>query len=186
MKKKSILFKVIKVILVSFVIFMIGAISLFKWIDATNTKVHASKEIKLTSAASDKKALIIYQPARTNITKDIAMAIGDTLNKSGYEVTINYPSEEISKDLSDYKVIVFGTPIYFDKYSVVLEKYMKSIKDYTGKKVMVFGTGGIKEKTKAISDLEAIVSSASKVKSLKLIKGETSVATAGIAELIKE
>lgn len=186
MKKNKSFFKIFKFVLIIFVIFIIGFFSFVKWEVDANTKVNESNEKILISNNSNKKALIIYQPSRTELTSKMADTIGQTLNKSGYEVTINYPSENISYDISKYEIIVFGTPVYMGQPSPVLEKYIKEINDFSGKKVMIFVTGQLKNDTKEVEYLSELIKGESKIEKIKLIKGETDIATESVNDLIKE
>ncbi|HEX3037880.1 MAG TPA: flavodoxin domain-containing protein [Oscillospiraceae bacterium] len=87
------------------------------------------------------KALVIYQPAWTDITKNAANALAKSLKDKGYDVTVNYPGSFLPKDVSDYAVLVFGTPIYNSKGSPLVVNYLKSLKGLSGKKVILFTTG---------------------------------------------
>lgn len=177
--------KVLQVVLILLVVIIVGTIIFFKWAVNANSIVHKSSEKKLFSSSS-KKALVIYQPSRTKLTSTMADSIAETLNKSGYEVTINYPSQELKYDISKYDVLVFGTPIYVGKYSQVLESYMKTIKDFSNKKVLIFSTGGDNKVTKEIDPLVQIVKGADKVESIKLLKGQTMRAAEAVKSLIGE
>lgn len=178
--------KVLKIIFIVFVVVVISGILFMKWLVDGNEKSRKSDEKILKAGSGNRRALIIYQPSRTSLASKTAAAIGETLNMSDYEVTINYPSEEISSDIAKYDVVVFGTPIYGGAHSPVIEAYIKRIKDFSGKKVMIFAVGGIKEDTKALDSLEGLIKGASKISKIKLLKGETNNAVDLINNLIKE
>lgn len=178
--------KVLQVVLILLVVIIVGGILFLKWAVNANSIVHKSDERKIISSNSSKKALIIYQPSRTNLTSTMASSIAETLHKSGYEVTINYPSQELNYDISKYDVLVFGTPIYVGKYSQVLESYMRTIKDFSNKKVMIFATGGNNKITNEIDPLVKMLNETNKIKKLKLLKGQTSIAQDAIKDLIRE
>lgn len=178
--------KVLQVVLILLVVIIVGGILFLKWAVNANSIVHKSDERKIISSNSSKKALIIYQPSRTNLTSTMASSIAETLHKSGYEVTINYPSQELNYDISKYDVLVFGTPIYVGKYSQVLESYMRTIKDFSNKKVMIFSTGGDNKVTKEVDPLVQMAKGAAKIKSIKLLKGQTTRAADAIKNLSGE
>lgn len=183
----KIFLRIIKWMLISVIALIVCAGLWMKWIVDTNTKVNKSNEKVISlKSNSDKKALIIYQPSRTNVTSKAANVVGDTLKNLGYEVTINYPSGKLNYDISQYQVLVFGTPIYVGNHSSVLEEYMKSIKDYSGKKVLVFATGGNREDINALDYLQGIVKGAAKIEKVKLINGDTNTAIDMVKALIKE
>lgn len=178
--------KVLQVVLILLVVIIVGGIFFFKWVVNANSIVHKSDERKLLSSNSDKKALVIYQPSRTKLTSTMASSVAETLHKSGYEVTINYPSQGLKYDISKYDVLVFGTPIYAGKYSQVLESYMKAIKDFSNKKVMIFSTGADNKVTKEVDPLVQMAKGAGKIKNIKLLKGETTRAENAIKNLTGE
>ncbi|RMD04155.1 flavodoxin [Clostridium autoethanogenum] len=178
--------RVLQVVLILLVVIIVGTILFFKWVVNANSIVHKSDERKLLLSSSSKKALVIYQPSRTKLTSTMASSIAETLQKSGYEVTINYPSQELNYDISKYDVLVFGTPIYVGKYSTVLESYMKAIKDFSNKRVMIFSTGGDNKVTKEIDPLVQLAKGADKVEGIKLLKGQTTKAADAIKNLTGE
>lgn len=114
------------------------------------------------------KALVIYQPAWTDTTKNAADALAKSLNRKNYDVTVNYPGEFLPQDVSSYAVLVIGTPIYNSKGSPLVVNYLKSVKGLSGKKVILFTTGsttpmakdriydGLDNYLKDISDLQRI------------------------------
>lgn len=87
------------------------------------------------------KALIIYQPSISDISSRMAHQIAKGLNDSGYEVTINYPGEKLTYDISNYQIVIFGSGAYWSHSSKALIDYMKSIKDYSLEKVVLYSTG---------------------------------------------
>lgn len=176
--------KGILIVIAVLVALFIGMMLMMKWVIDANTTVHKSKEVIIGSGG--KKALVIYQPSRSSLTKDMAEAIEETLNKSGYQVTMNYPSDQLTYNPADYEVIVFGSPVYAGMTSAVLENYMKSIKDYSGKKVLIFATGGNKDGSKELANLEAMVNGADKMVKIKLLNKQTDAAVNSVNELIKE
>lgn len=183
MKKFLMIFKWVGI---SLIIIIVCLVIWMKWVIDTNKIVHNSNEkIISPQSNSDKKALIIYEPSRTDITAKMANTIADTLKDSGYEVTINYPSENLKYDISKYQVVVFGTPIYVGKHSIVLEKYINSIKDYAGKKVFIFATGGNKQDVEAVDYLADLVKGAGKIEKAKFVNGDTNNAISITKALIK-
>lgn len=178
--------KIFKIILIILVICFISSFLFIKWSVDGNTKVYTGNEKILASKASTKKALIIYQPSRTSLTSNMANTIGERLNKFGYEVTINNPSEKISSDIDKYEVVVFGTPIYAGQSSPVLESYIKKIKNFSGKRILIFATCADKKDTKAIDHLEGLIKAADKIEKIKLLKDETEAAIDSVDRLLKE
>jgi menaquinone-dependent protoporphyrinogen IX oxidase len=106
------------------------------------------------------KALVVYQPSKgSEITKNIAYQLAKGINANGYEVTIAYPGEDLSNDISEYSIIVFGSPVYAHRTSVVLDDYIGRIKDFSGKKVVLFTTG-MMDNSKQLEDIQELLNNA--------------------------
>lgn len=121
------------------------------------------QQILKSAAGTNKKAIIIYQPALTDATAKIARQIAKGLNDSGFEVTINNPGSYLSSDLTQYQVVVFGSPVYGGKLSPVLLDYMITVKIQPDQKVVIFDTG-------ASNNSEELGSAASLLNGIKDIK----------------
>ena len=93
----------------------------------------------------EKQALLIYEPSISSLTEDASLKIADVMNKKGYTVTINYPSDELKYDLDKYDTIVFGSPVFAGKVSPVLEEYIER-NSIENKKVIVYTTGKFSNK----------------------------------------
>lgn len=114
-------------------------------------------------------ALIVYQPAWTDITKNAAYALAESLKEKGYSVTVNYPGSFLPKDTSNYDILAFGTPIYNSKGSNLITNYLKSIKSLNGKKVILFTTGSTTplKYDKAYTGIKNYMKNVSKVQRIK-------------------
>jgi menaquinone-dependent protoporphyrinogen IX oxidase len=112
---------------------------------SSNNKQKGVNEEKMSAQGElVKKALIIYQPG--GISSNIAHQIAKGINDGGYEVTLNYPGEKLRYDISEYSIIVFGTPVYAGQPSKALTDYMSSVKDFSSSKVMLYSVGMIENK----------------------------------------
>lgn len=113
------------------------------WFIKGNSKCYDdNKKILTSDTGKGKKALVVYQPSRGKLTENIAEKIAKGINDSGYDVTINYPGDYVSKDISEYSIVVFGSPVYVGQTSSTLADYMNSIQDISNQKVLLFVTGG--------------------------------------------
>lgn len=121
------------------------------------------QQILKSSTQTGKKAMVVYQPALTDATAKAAKQIAKGLNDSGFEVTINNPGSYLSSDLTQYQVVVFGSPVYGGKLSPVLLDYMKTVKIQPDQKVVIFDTG-------ASNNSEELGSAASLLTGIKNIK----------------
>lgn len=134
--------KILGKVFLGFVILMVVAVLGFSWFVKANNKDYGdNSKILKSDSVNVKKALVVYQPSRGKVTNKIAEQIAKGINDSGYEVTINYPGKHMPKDISQYSVVVFGSPVYIGKTSSTLSDYMKSIKVSENQKVLVFVTG---------------------------------------------
>ena len=91
------------------------------------------------------------------------------MNKKGYTVTINYPSDELKYDLDKYDTIVFGSPVFAGKVSPVLEEYIER-NSIENKKVIVYTTGKFSNKKDELGKLESCISSNNEIYGEKYTK----------------
>jgi len=56
-----------------------------------------------------KRALIVYQPSITALTNKVVDNIANGLKNQGINVDINYAGSHISKNLSHYDIIIYGS-----------------------------------------------------------------------------
>lgn len=151
-KRRKVILSIIIILIVLLAAMISGGVALPKHYYGDKT------EILKSAAAQTEKALIVYQPSLTSASHDIAYAIAGGLNASGYEVTVSYPGEHLSTDISAYSIIVFGSPNYGGSVAVPLTEYVKQIDDFTGKKVILFSTFGLDGSIKSELDkLEALL-----------------------------
>lgn len=139
------------------------------YVPAALTKEYKSSPQTFTSKNHIGKALVIYEPARTDVTKKAATAIAKSLNKKGYDVTVNFPGNYLKSDISEYDVLVFGSPVYNSKGSPLVVNYIKRINGMNGKKVILFTTGSTTpiKKDKVYIGLESVLKNAANVQRIK-------------------
>lgn len=115
------------------------------------------------------KALVIYQPAWTDITKNAADALGKALQRKGYDVMVNYPGSFLPHNVSGYDVVAFGTPVYNSKGSPLVVDYLKSLNGLSGKKVILFTTGSTTpmEKDRAFDEVESYIRASTNMQRIK-------------------
>jgi Flavodoxins len=103
---------------------------------------HKSSPQHVTAAAAPRgKALIFYQPARTDVTKKAAFAIAKCLSEDGFDVTIDFPGGSLGKDVSEYDIVAFGTPVYADRGSPLIADAIRNANGLDGKILLLFTTG---------------------------------------------
>lgn len=165
------LFKVLLIIVLVLlglgVAFRFGVEQYYRWVIKANVIEHKdSEEVLKSTNANAKKALVIYQPSRTDKVKVLAYEIAKGINEQGYEVTLNYPGKFLPTDISEYSIIVFGTPVYETHPSSVLLDYMRSIKDCSEQKVILFASGYLKD-TPELNTMKAALKGATPFAAIK-------------------
>ncbi len=133
----------------------------------------AKPEVLKSTSDNPDKALVVYQPSITSASSDVAHSIAKGLNDSGYEVTLNTPGKHLSADISDYSVVVFGSPNYGGSPGEPLLNYMKQIEDFTGKRVFLFSTAGSAEGRLEFDKMEALMHGIKSDNIFKIAAAET-------------
>lgn len=130
------------------------------------------------------KALIIYQPSKHNTTYNMVMAAVDIFVKNGYEVTVNYPNKGVTYNMSDYDIILFGSPIYCGAVSKCLLFYLEHC-IFARNKIGIFLTGTSEA---SITDFEEIDKridiEKADVRKIKLTKGDEEDMRKFVSEII--
>lgn len=145
------------------------------WIVSSGNAQKGNKEEKLSSnRQSPKKALIIYQPSKSAISSRIAHQIAKGMNDGCYEVILNYPGDHLSTDLSQYSVIVFGSPVYGEQPSKALIDYMSKIKGFPSQKIVLYTTGSVKNTMgyDGLTVMEKFLNGTKAVKKIKFLTKE--------------
>ncbi len=136
--------KIFKIIAVVFGVLIIAAIASFSLImfDVAGSLASGSKP--LPNGAAIGKALIVYDPGLTGGARDIAEKIGYNLQSSGYDVMLAGVKSSQATDISNYKVIVVGGPIYAGKPASSIQSYLNTLTPTQQTKVGAFGYGMVK------------------------------------------
>jgi flavodoxin len=100
------------------------------------------REVLAAQGGDAPKALVVYQPSLSKASDQVAHAIAEGLNDSGYVVTLECPSPGLSMDISAYSILVFGSPVYGGQPATTLTDYMQRIPDFSQARVILFATGG--------------------------------------------
>jgi flavorubredoxin len=126
------------------VLIFIGVMGFMYYLSSSNNdyKGEYTNVLKSTDSYA-KKALVVYQPSRSEEFGKVAEQLAKGLNESGYEVKISYPGKHLSADVKEYSVVAFGSPVYMGQPSTALTDYMKEIKDISNKKIIVFSIGSL-------------------------------------------
>lgn len=130
-------------------------------------KPKGNKESVLASSNQSKKALIVYQPALTNITTNAARQIAKGLNDGDYEVTLNHPGEHLPVDLSKYAIVVFGSPVYASQVPKVLTDYISKVEIFSQGRIVLFSTGSVVNELIELDTMENLLKGAKAFKKVK-------------------
>ena len=127
-------------IIISCILFMmiIALVGWFVFARQINEKEQNSEEqVFFCNQKDAKKAMLIYQGSNTVFSRDVAKSIAINLSENGYDVVMNHPGSYLPADLSEYDLVVFGSPIYMASISTVIEKYINRVESF-GNAIVVF------------------------------------------------
>lgn len=128
----------------------------------------------------EKKALVLYQPSKHNTADKLNRLLAETLQKQGYEVTVNYLCVGERYSLEEYEVISLGSPVYSGKISSLMGEYLEK-KRPIRKKLIFFITGMLPYREK---EFKGIIEKAEEENEIFCIKGMVNE-TEEIEEMIR-
>lgn len=141
-------------------------------VSAANKPKGDKEEILPGKGEKPKKAIIIYQPALTKVTTRRAQELAAGLNAGGYEVTLNHPGQDLAADLSQYDLVLFGSPAYAGQLTKALTDYMAEACPALAKaagttpRLVLFATGGL-DQTEEFDRLAGLLAGLNVVKKVK-------------------
>lgn len=144
----------------------LAMISMVAVVSSVN-KPKGNKEEVLAGNGGIKKALIVYQPALSGITTNVARQIGKGLNEAGFEVTLNHPGDHLPVDLSKYQVVVFGSPVYAGQTSKVLKDYMSKVQISSLGRIGLYSTGSVMNELTELDTMEGLLKGVKVYKKVK-------------------
>ncbi|MCW4004992.1 MAG: hypothetical protein NWF04_00125 [Candidatus Bathyarchaeota archaeon] len=103
--------------------------------------------------ASVGSALVVYDPGVTGAAKGVAQAVAYDLQNQSYTVTLAGVRSEAAANISGYKIIVAGSPIYAGVPTASVKDFLGNITSTQGIVLGVFGSGSGPEEP---SDIEMI------------------------------
>ena len=87
------------------------------------------------------KALIVYEPGATPLTKKAAYSMGEALFKQGYEVDVAGIRSPFARNTTGYGVVLIGSPTYLGRVTGPVKKYLKNFHSDNGQIIGLFPTG---------------------------------------------
>ena len=172
-------------IIVVIVLAIAGAVLTAYFINFNNSPKGKNPEVIESNNDLVKKALIVYQPSKSDVSSFAAHQIGKALNEQGYEVVLDYPGNHLSTDISEYSIIVFGSPVYGSKTSVVLSDYIKKVIDFSDKKVILYSVGGLTWVSRELDEMETCLGNTKAYKKVKFKFYNKAELTRNIYDLVK-
>ena len=136
--------KIFKIVIVILAVLIILGVASFGLIIGDVAGSLATDTKALPNGAAIGKALVVYDPGLSGGAKDTATKIGYNLQSSGYDVTLAGVKSSTAANLSGYKVIVIGGPIYAGKPASSIQSYLNSLSPPKETKIGAFGYGSVK------------------------------------------
>ncbi len=157
--------KIFKIVIVILAVLIILGVASFGLIIGDVAGSLATDTKALPNGAAIGKALVVYDPGLSGSAKDTATKIGYNLQSSGYDVTLAGVKSLKAANLSGYKVIVIGGPIYAGKPASSIQSYLNSLSPPKETKIGAFGYGSVKidntNKTAVAQDIAPLPSGSS-------------------------
>lgn len=98
--------------------------------------------IDVLNADGSETALIIYHPGLSSFMKDVVYAFADGLVETGWRVEITTASSQAPTVLSEYSLLVLGSPVYAGNPSPTIKRHIERIGDLQGIDTVVLVTSG--------------------------------------------
>ncbi len=136
--------KFLKIMLVTVVVLVVVAIASLSVVVLDVAGSFATDAKALPHGAAIGRALVVYDPGLSGGAKDVATKIGYELQDSGYDVVLAGAKSTNATQISNYKVIVVGGPIYVGKPASSIQTYLNNLIPSQGTKVGAFGYGSVK------------------------------------------
>lgn len=128
-----------KILLIAVLAFVIVAASGLGFIMLKINSDYVSG-IDVLNTDGSKTALIIYHPGLSSFMKDTAYAFADGLVEDGWRVEITTASSEAPTDLSDYSLLVLGSPVYAGSPSPTIKRHVERIGELQGIDIVLLVT----------------------------------------------
>ena len=130
-----------KIVLIAVIVFVIVVVSVLGFVFFKINNDYVSG-IEVLNADGSETALIIYHPGLSSFMKDVTYAFADGLVENGWRVEITTASSEAPTDLSDYSLLVLGSPVYGGNPSPSIKRHLERIGDLQGIDTVILVTSG--------------------------------------------
>jgi len=130
-----------QMVLVAVLAFFIIVFSLLGFVFLKISSDYTS-EVKVLNAGGSKTALVIFHPGLSSFMEDVTYSFANGLVTSGWRVEITTPSSEAPTDLTDYSLLVLGSPVYAGNATVTIGRHLERIGDLQGITTVLLVTSG--------------------------------------------
>ena len=120
-----------KILLIVLLVFVIVVTSVLGFVLFKINSDYVSG-IDVLNADGSKIALILYSPGLSSFMKDVVYAFADGLVANNWKVEITTVSSQAPIDLSEYSLLVFGSPVYAGSPSPTIKRHVERIGDLQG------------------------------------------------------
>ena len=120
-----------KIVLIAILAFVIIFVSVSGFILFKINSDYVS-EIDVLNANGSETALIIYHPGLSAFMKDMTYGFADGLVENGWKVEITTSSSQAPTDLSEYSLLVLGSPVYAGAPTSTIKLHVERISDLQG------------------------------------------------------
>ena len=120
-----------KIVFVAIIVFVIvmASVSGFLVFKINSDSVSG---IDVLNADGSETALVIYHPGLSSFMKDVVYAFADGLVENGWKVEITTASSQAPTDLSEYSLLVLGSPVYAGAPTSTIKLHVERIGDLQG------------------------------------------------------
>jgi flavorubredoxin len=130
--------KIVFVAIIIFVVVVVGVAG-FIFFKINNDYVSG---IEVLNADGAETALIIYHPGLSSFMRDVTYAFADGLVENGWRVEVTTASSEAPTDLSNYSLLVLGSPVYAGNPSPTIKRHLERMGDLNGIDTVILVTSG--------------------------------------------
>jgi flavorubredoxin len=130
--------QIVVVAVLSFVVIVTGLVGfIFFKISSDYTS-----DLEVMNANGSQTALIIYHPGLSSFMQDTTYAFAKGLSENDWRVEITTASAQAPTDLTEYSLLVFGSPVYAGNASVTIQRHVERIGDLNGIDTVLLITSG--------------------------------------------
>jgi hypothetical protein len=122
---------------------MVSLLAGAAWVWWATSREVATPVTALSTAGTQGRALLVYQPGLSDFPDRITAAFADGLARSGWRVDRTTASVQAPSDLGRYDLLVLASPVYGNRAAAPLTAYVERAHDFAGKPVaLVFTAAG--------------------------------------------